>query len=864
MLVVILMAFAMMPTSVKTVYAEENSSKSIALGASSIVSGDRIWFGGRPEEAAEQQDAEWRVLEVDGARAMLISEKVLKVTAFSTEKYNNKWYSDTCIVRDLCQKMYDNWPSAIEQASIMETSKHDGVFQTGEQEIFGELDIKDEHLFLLSAEEAATLFQNDAERKTVNLSGWECYWWLRSGRPDRGDLAAFVWKDGNINNWIVNQDNYYGSPPIGFRPAFNLNSSEVLLTSAIGSKAGDLGEFSEISSTTSNEKKLTFHDANRDQEDGFKVSLGENAELTVNEDYDSWAVPVTYSGAFPGENEYVSAILCGSSGEALYYGSFAKSDVSGSLDIPIPSGLAVGKYTLNVFNEQKNNNYTSDYSSAFTTFNLEVKYSSPVIDPSTRRLTLPEGLDVMCLGDEAEVSVKITDNGEITQARMIYKGPDNWYRIVPLSHAGNDTWAGKFDVLDTTPPGNWQIRYIDARDNDGAVSEVFNSNMVDYEPTLADLSAGDFIISKWCNITFNTDGGSDVLSQKVLMGGKASEPEAPTKPGFSFVGWYEDETLKKPFDFGSTIDDDTIVYARWVSADDMHFLGNYTVTFDDKYHVLDDNESTPYEDWFYFVPSGTVLEPIATIGDFTLSPKRFKASYSECRFNEDRNEWEIIDDSAWMDHFPTDVGVYCCKVEGVGSYFGTFEWIDSIRIIPGEVVPEVTLNPSSVTYNGKSHLPKLTVKVDGKEVAYKSNIQAKGYTKAGNYRIEVNLTGNYTGSAMVTFTIKKAANPMAVKGMKVKVKAKDLKKKSQTIAATKLMKFTRKINDKKAYTLSSAMKGKKDFTKYFRINKTTGKLAVRKGLKKGSYKVKVKVRALGNTNYKPSVTKVAAFKIVVK
>ena len=105
---------------------------------------------------------------------------------------------------------------------------------------------------------------------------------------------------------------------------------------------------------------------------------------------------------------------------------------------------------------------------------------------------------------------------------------------------------------------------------------------------------------------------------------------------------------------------------------------------------------------------------------------------------------------------------------------------------------------------------------------------------------------------------------MAVKGMKVKVKAKDLKKKSQTIAATKLMKFTRKINDKKAYTLSSAMKGKKDFTKYFRINKTTGKLAVRKGLKKGSYKVKVKVRALGNTNYKPSVTKVAAFKIVVK
>ena len=39
--------------------------------------------------------------------------------------------------------------------------------------------------------------------------------------------------------------------------------------------------------------------------------------------------------------------------------------------------------------------------------------------------------------------------------------------------------------------------------------------------------------------------------------------------------------------------------------------------------------------------------------------------------------------------------------------------------------------------------------------------------------------------------------------------------------------------DKKNYTLSSAKKGKKSFRKYFKINKSTGKVTMKKGLKKG-------------------------------
>ncbi len=90
-----------------------------------------------------------------------------------------------------------------------------------------------------------------------------------------------------------------------------------------------------------------------------------------------------------------------------------------------------------------------------------------------------------------------------------------------------------------------------------------------------------------------------------------------------------------------------------------------------------------------------------------------------------------------------------------------------------------------------------------------------------------------------------------------------LKKADQTLAVTKVINFKKEVKDKKNYTLSSAKKGSKSFKKYFKVNKTTGKVTVKKGLKKGKYKVTVKVKALGNSNYN-AVTKTVTFKVKVK
>ena len=65
---------------------------------------------------------------------------------------------------------------------------------------------------------------------------------------------------------------------------------------------------------------------------------------------------------------------------------------------------------------------------------------------------------------------------------------------------------------------------------------------------------------------------------------------------------------------------------------------------------------------------------------------------------------------------------------------------------------------------------------------------------------------------------------------------------------------------------ATAKKGSKSFKKYFKINKTTGKVTIKKNskMKKGTYKVKVKVKALGNANYKASAWKTVTFKVKVK
>lgn len=81
------------------------------------------------------------------------------------------------------------------------------------------------------------------------------------------------------------------------------------------------------------------------------------------------------------------------------------------------------------------------------------------------------------------------------------------------------------------------------------------------------INANTTIYAKWAElftVTFNVDGGSAVASQEVEDGGLATAPSDPTKDGYTFGGWYKEDTLTTAFDFATdTITADTTIYAKW-------------------------------------------------------------------------------------------------------------------------------------------------------------------------------------------------------------------------------------------------------------------------------------------------------------
>ena len=180
---------------------------------------------------------------------------------------------------------------------------------------------------------------------------------------------------------------------------------------------------------------------------------------------------------------------------------------------------------------------------------------------------------------------------------------------------------------------------------------------------------------------------------------------------------------------------------------------------------------------------------------------------------------------------------------------------------------EVVLSKTAFTYNAKVQKPIIrtingfTLNAGTDYTASWSNASSRN---VGTYTVTITGEGNYTGTTKGTYTINKAANPLKISPKTATVKYSKLKKKNQTLAVNKVIKFTKDAKDKKTYTLSSAKKDSKSFKKYFKINKTTGKVTIKKDLKKGIYKIRVKVKALGNSNYMASAWKIITFTIKVK
>ena len=217
---------------------------------------------------------------------------------------------------------------------------------------------------------------SEASNMNIDLRRISHTWWLRSP-GENANFAAFV-SNGAVSNLGLNVD--YAE--YGVRPAFNLNLSSIIFTSAAtdGKTLSGIGAAALTAPSAYDGSlgwKLTVLDSTRN----FSASRTGSAAVPPED-----TLVINYTGATVGTNEFISAILLDSTGDLLYYGrvqSKASGDTDGSALVTIPAGLADGTYTLKVFSEQYNGDQLTDLASAFSEISVTVDASAP------RTYTLP-------------------------------------------------------------------------------------------------------------------------------------------------------------------------------------------------------------------------------------------------------------------------------------------------------------------------------------------------------------------------------------------------------------------------------------------------------------------------------------------
>lgn len=313
-------------------------------------------------------------------------------------------------------------------------------------------------------------------------------------------------------------------------------------------------------------------------------------------------------------------------------------------------------------------------------------------------------------------------------------------------------------------------------------------------------SSGYFVVP--LKVTFEDGTGNVIASKNARYGGSVIAPENPTRNGYVFDGW-------DPADF-SNITSALTVKAKWKEM--LAIPTGMTLTYTGK-------SQTGVAAGTGFILSGTTSA--------------------------------------------TNTGSYQAKAtleEGYVWNDGTSE-PKTINWTINKAISKVTApTGKTLTYNGKSQIGVAA------DVGYTLTGTATA-TNAGSYTstATLNTTTNYayiwadgsTSAKTIKWKINKAAQSIT----KVTPASKTYKAVKKTKKLGKTYKFTLKAKGKGSGKVTFKKANKAGASK-ITVSKA-GKVTIKKGLKKGTYKVKVKASKAANTNY-TAVAKTVIVKIIVK
>ncbi|MBO4915907.1 MAG: hypothetical protein J5449_11975 [Oscillospiraceae bacterium] len=378
------MVFSLLPWSAQSAQAAGSGTQTTSWNG--IVTGDMVYMG---KENGGKPIA-WRVLSLPGDDQLPVSNagQVLLISKYTQGEecfgYSTDWADSN--VKTWCTNFDKNNPSGLSDAekaaiaatSVTETSGYTYIIDGSTCSTdYGPASLNKERFFLLSAEEANKYFANDNARVAYasaddEKSGKASQWWLRSPSGTDEEYAGSEYAGSVSSDGQIDIDYIYDSTS-SMRPAFNLTASNVLFAApAYGKNNGT--EIRPLESE-SHEWKLTLRDTSRT---GFSATCAQTALDAGDE------VAVSYSGARTGEGEYVSILMYDDEGALLGYASAAVTAASGKATFTLPY-VSDGSYTLRVFNEQRNDNYLSDYAGNIVerTVTLSSTSSAPGGSPET-------------------------------------------------------------------------------------------------------------------------------------------------------------------------------------------------------------------------------------------------------------------------------------------------------------------------------------------------------------------------------------------------------------------------------------------------------------------------------------------------
>ena len=455
------------------------------LGAGvNTVSAATVYFGSKGDPLA------WRVIGYNGSgvassvnTATLLASGNISTSEFEDSEAFSFVYANSrlkTVVDNIYISRFESFEDSsilrrkLEIGSYINTAPYtDGVAYTA---------VGSATLWPLSTKEA---YYTNSDLRTVSDN-----WWLRSQGSNSGRAAEV------FSNGYVHYEGYRVDLEEGVRPAFNLNFSSIILTSAAenGKPTGSAGTLKAPVDYTGTKWKLTVTD------NKLTITQTENTDITRRDN--TVTVPYTITGSSAGNATQVSVLITDKAytevdAKILYYGALDAGDTladsetgNGTGTFTLPDGYADKTcgtdYYAYILAEDVNGDYKTDYASTPVSITVPQR---PILTISANDITLEyngqmQGPGDTAYEDPAEIAKLVTvtgllDGDTLTSITIDGQGQDvGDYALTPSQAAisnGDTPVSDKYDIkyvagtLHIVPtPKNLQLGASALADNAGA------------------------------------------------------------------------------------------------------------------------------------------------------------------------------------------------------------------------------------------------------------------------------------------------------------------------------------------------------------------------------------------------------------